>query len=126
MHKLNKQIDNISIKKQSKDFLKKLKKGKIKMKNKISIASLLFLLVIFPYHITKSQWVQMSVGLESRDVTCLASDSNMIYAGTYNYGVYLSTNNGISWTQTPLNNRYIFSIAADGENVFSGTLCQGI
>ena len=56
------------------------------------------LIYILSVQISSAQWVQVSSGLDNRDVTSLASGTNIIFAGTYNFGVYSSTNNGISWT----------------------------
>ena len=40
--------------------------------------------------------------------------------------MFLSTNNGLNWTQTALNNKYINSLAAIGNNVFAGVTNDGI
>jgi hypothetical protein len=56
----------------------------------------------------------------------MAVSGNNIYAGTINYGVYLSTNNGASWTQTSLNNQFIYSLAVNGNNVYAGTYGNGV
>ena len=48
------------------------------------------------------------------------SESN-IFAGTWDFGVYLSTNNGTSWTQTALNDQAAKSLVISGGNIFAGT-----
>jgi hypothetical protein len=68
-----------------------------------------------------SQWVQVPNGMEGRLVFTLASDGNNIFAGTDSVGVYLSTNNGTSWTQTTLNNQTVYSLLVNGNNIFAGT-----
>ncbi|MBI5404273.1 MAG: T9SS type A sorting domain-containing protein [Ignavibacteriae bacterium] len=40
--------------------------------------------------------------------------------------IYLSTNNGESWTQTVLNNRAVYSLAISGDNIFAGTFQYGV
>ncbi|MBI5404275.1 MAG: T9SS type A sorting domain-containing protein [Ignavibacteriae bacterium] len=66
-------------------------------------------------------------------VISLAASGNNIYAGTRKYsiasgdfGLCISTNNGISWTLTSLNNRTIKAIAATGDNVIAGTQDSGL
>ena len=49
-----------------------------------------------------------------------------IYAGVYYDGVYLSTNNGTTWTQTSLNNRDVYSLAVSGSTLFAGTYLNGV
>ncbi|MBK6876821.1 MAG: hypothetical protein IPG99_10330 [Ignavibacteria bacterium] len=51
----------------------------------------------------------MQTALNNLDVLSLATSGSNIFAGTYGYGVYLSTNNGTSWTQTEVNNQYVLS-----------------
>ena len=72
------------------------------------------------------QWVQMSNGMGSnQSVWCLATSENNIFAGTGLYptltGVYISTNNGINWTQTSYNNHEVDALAIFGNNIFAGS-----
>ncbi len=70
---------------------------------------------------TNGQWVQMSNGMGTNIIIpSLAFNGNNIFAGTDNYGVYISANNGINWTQCALN-RYAFTLATLGNNIFAGT-----
>jgi hypothetical protein len=78
-----------------------------------------------------AQWVQMSNGMDSVSVNALVSSGNNIFAGTTNYtidssGVYISTNSGISWAKTSLNNKMIFSLLINGTNVLAGTWRNGV
>ena len=87
---------------------------------------LIYTLVILAFVSSVSaQWVQMSSGMgTSRYVYSFASDGNNIYAGSGIYptytGVYKSTNNGVNWTQTALNNRTVIALATLGNNIFAG------
>ncbi len=68
------------------------------------------------------QWVQVNNGMGNQPVVSLTSSGSNIFAGTYGGGgVYLSTNNGTSWTLTSLNNQYVISFAVNGNNIFAGT-----
>lgn len=72
----------------------------------------------------QSQWIQCNrpYGGEIRN---LAASGGIIYAGTYQYGILVSTDNGLTWNKTGLNNKNIFSIFINGNYVFSVTN-QGI
>ena len=70
--------------------------------------------------------MQKNTGLLNLKVNSLFVSSNgvgniNIFAGT-DGGVYISTNNGTSWTQrnTGLNYQYINSLAANGTNLYAG------
>jgi hypothetical protein len=69
----------------------------------------------------KAQWLKVSSGMGDKTLYSLTCSGNNIFAGTDNYGVYLSTNNGMNWTQTSLANNYIYSLAISGNCIFAGT-----
>ncbi|MEO8514584.1 MAG: T9SS type A sorting domain-containing protein [Ignavibacteria bacterium] len=78
--------------------------------------------LFFCFKVSHSQWVQVSNEIgNSIAVYGLTNSGNTIFAGTNGQGVYLSTNSGANWTQTPLNNRFVYSLAASGSNIFAGT-----
>jgi len=73
----------------------------------------------------------LTLVLNNQYVIALAVSGNNIFAG-FN-GVYLSTNNGITWTQTALNNRMVYGLAISGNNpedsgqvIFAGTNDYGV
>ena len=73
---------------------------------------------------TNAQWVQMSNGMgTNKNVRSLATSGDTIFAGTkYPYGgVYRSTNNGLNWTQTSLNNQSGNVLLINGNNIYAGT-----
>jgi len=87
-----------------------------------SILTLLFLFAISGRE-TQSQWVQTN-GPYGGTVTCFAVSGTNIFAGIRYGGVFLSTNNGTSWTQVNngLSNDYIvYALAVSGTNIFAGT-----
>jgi len=71
-----------------------------------------------------AQWIQTN-GPYGGDINCLAVSGSNIYAGTYDSGVFLSTNNGTSWTNTGLT-KGIYSLAVNGTFIFAGTNRSGI
>jgi len=68
-----------------------------------------------------AQWIPTN-GPYGGDITCFAVDSTTIFAGTYSGGVYLSTNNGQSWTaaKAGLINTNTLALATDGTNLYAG------
>jgi hypothetical protein len=89
------------------------------------------LLALLIYNLTfnncSAQWVQMSSGMgNNKEVWSLATYGNYIFAGTFLYGVYVSTNNGTNWTQTGLNNKTINCFAVIGNNIFAGADTSGL
>ena len=67
-------------------------------------------------------WTQTA--LNNRNILSLAVSGNNIFAGTYVYGVYLSTNNGSNWKQIAFNqysSQYIYSLAVIKNYIFAGT-----
>ena len=53
-------------------------------------------------------------------ITSIAIYGDFIYGGTNGFGVYLSVNNGITWTQTALINKSIYSLSVFNKNIFAG------
>ena len=68
-----------------------------------------------------AQWVQVNNGMGNVAVSSFIAIGNNIFAGVRDLGVYLSTDNGTSWTQTSLNNQSVISLAVNGNNIFAGT-----
>jgi hypothetical protein len=67
--------------------------------------------------------------LTSRSVYSLAVNGSNLFAGTFGGGVFLSTNNGTSWTavNTGLTaNITVSSFAVSGSNLFAGTSGSGV
>lgn len=60
-------------------------------------------------------------GIYGGTVKSLAVSGNNIFAGDGVSGVWLSTNNGNTWTQTALRIGNILSLAVSGNNIFAGT-----
>src|ERR1035437_11185631 len=91
------------------------------MKNLVVIISLHFL--IFYNGISKAQWVQTNL-LGGGIVTCLAVNGTNIFAGTQEEGLYLSTNNGTTWTQInnglPIRTYTVYALVFIGTNIFAG------
>jgi len=68
-----------------------------------------------------AQWVQTN-GPYGGPTTCFAVSDTNLFAGTQGGGVFLSTNNGTSWTAANTNlHVHVGSLAILGTNIFAGT-----
>jgi len=93
----------------------------------IKLIILTFVLFSLLTGISRAQWVQFSNGMGNVTVTALSVSGTYIFAGTSgNNGVYISTNNGINWTQTSLNKINVRSLAINGSYIFAGTDTNGV
>jgi hypothetical protein len=57
--------------------------------------------------------------LTNTEVWDLAVSGTNLFAATYGGGVFLSTNNGTSWTEAGLTNYSVLSLAVSGANLFA-------
>ena len=71
-----------------------------------------FFALFFLQHNSNAQWVNVSNGIGNKQVYSMTSNGSNLFAGTFNYGLYISTNNGLNWSQAGigLNNRIVFSL----------------
>lgn len=67
------------------------------MNNSTYINYFLISVLILSFHFTTAQWTNVSNGIGNRPVYSLYNNSNYIYAGSSNHGVYLSSDNGTPW-----------------------------
>jgi hypothetical protein len=79
-----------------------------------------------------ANWIQTALG-NNRFVRSLAINGNSIFAGTgsdgpdsNNRGIFLSTNNGQSWSNVAPNIMNVRSLAAFGNFVYAGTQINGV
>ncbi len=77
--------------------------------------SLFFLLLT---QIQYSQWIQ--VGPSGLTIYSLATSGSNVFAGTYLDGLYRSTDDGQTWTQTPLSTGTIMAVAINGSYILAG------
>ena len=78
-------------------------------------------------------WISIKIPSTTMTVTSLATNGNYIFAGTANTtngnggdGVFLSNNNGTSWSQVGFANSYITSLTNCNNNIFVGVWGDGI
>jgi hypothetical protein len=76
--------------------------------------------------VANAQW--LSTNLNSGIAQCFAIKEDTIYTGTWN-GVYLSSDNGNSWTlcgDTGLTNNQVYSLAMNDSGIYAATNTGGI
>lgn len=75
-----------------------------------------------------SPWLMSNVGLLSSGIRTIYSEGNMLLANVDDYsGLYLSTNNGLSWSATNLNtNQIVTRIIKAGTDLYCISLFTGV
>src|SRR5271169_5139892 len=96
------------------------------MKNLYKTFAILIVAGLLSPAISFAQWVQTNGpygGVVSVFATSTFGREKNLFAGTWGGGVFLSTNNGTSWTavNSGLTNFSIMSLAVSGTNLFAGT-----
>ena len=83
----------------------------------------LFLVLIMLAAMNASgQWVRMENGINyDRTIYSMCASGSNIFAGTVSHGVFLSTNYGVSWNQTSLNNQYISYLIVRNNTIYAGS-----
>jgi hypothetical protein len=83
------------------------------------------IVLLFPQW-SGAQWVQTP--MPPAGAQALAANGGNIFAGTSGSGVFLTTNNGTSWTavNTGLTNRNVYALTVNGGNLFAGTNGGGV
>jgi len=89
------------------------------MKKILILVFTIYLLSVF--NNSQAQWVQVSNGIQNRDVQCITSSGINIYIGFSNYsGLYYSSNNGVNWLSRGFPQNQIYSLASNGNYIFAG------
>src|SRR5579872_3668492 len=95
-------------------------------KGHIGIAMILSLLV-GSNSVLQAQWVSDNQP-EGGSVSCFASNSSYLFAGTDRNGVFRSGDNGLTWTsvRNGMSNTSIDALLALGMNLYAATFGGGI
>lgn len=82
-----------------------------------------FLVILLITVVCRAQWVQVSNGMGNKTVRSLAYSGDNIFAGIYSStgGVYLSTNNGITWSEPTSVIPYVMSLTTYNNYIFVGS-----
>ena len=89
---------------------------------------LLLFVLLFPFNQISAQWQQTSAPQDPSGVYALSFHSNHLYAGIFSHGVYISTDQGMSWTakNDGLSNFSTREFAFIGDNIFVATSGAGV
>jgi hypothetical protein len=90
--------------------------------------STLALILFFPLQSSAQTWTRKSNGLFGGDVTSIVSKGNLLFAGTMDAGVFISSDNGMNWGQinNGFTNKYISSLVVKGDTIFAGSFFGGV
>ena len=88
------------------------------MKKYYNLFSLFFLLCLC-INTSLSQW--KTNGPYCGSITCIASSGNKIYAGTFDSGIFMSSDNGNSWSTNNNFHHLISSINIKDNTIYVGT-----
>ena len=72
------------------------------------------------YTNSTAQWNQTG-GIVDKSVFSLLINGGTVYMGTSDSGVYRSSDNGVTWIKSGLDNRKIWSLAVSGSYIFAAT-----
>ncbi|HEY9167510.1 MAG TPA: T9SS type A sorting domain-containing protein [Candidatus Kryptonia bacterium] len=104
----------------------------MKMNRVVFIALSLSQLMLGEIHgqrvpLTHPGWIHTNTLNGHSAIRLLVSDS-LVFAGTDSAGVYISSDDGASWTQSSrgLGNVYVASLATNGNSIYAGTWKDGI
>jgi len=89
------------------------------MKKLILLTAIVF--ISFVNYNIQSQWVQVSNGIQNRDIRCMVSSGTYIFCSATNYnGIYYSSNNGVNWSLRGLSTRMVYSLAGNDNYIYAG------
>ena len=99
------------------------------MNTKDTLFTIFLVLLIWTFEI-KAQWVQTN-GPYGGYVTALKVSGSNIFAGTWikdnsTGGVFLSTDNGLNWSEAGLKTISVMSFAESGNYILAGTSGHGV
>jgi ligand-binding sensor domain-containing protein len=69
-----------------------------------------------------TKWTPLNSGLNGGNITVILQVKNLLFAGTNNDGIYISSDNGINWTASNTGLSYpgaITSLVTDGSNLYA-------
>ncbi|MCX6163489.1 MAG: T9SS type A sorting domain-containing protein [Ignavibacteriae bacterium] len=81
---------------------------------------------VFGFHVSTDYGSTWNLTLTTDAIVSLAVSGSTVYAGGYDDGVFRSTNNGSTWTQTSLTGQCINALSISGSNIYAGTINNGV
>ena len=91
---------------------------------------LVFLILVYTEIGLCQKWERCSNGIESYSVLSLAENktTGTMFAGLYAYGIYRSTDKGLTWIATSVSSETVYSLAATESSnyIFCGLFMHGV
>ncbi len=97
------------------------------LKSASIFSAFLFTILLFS-GTTLATWTKTSCPAAG-NINCFAVSGSNVFAGILNGGIYVTTNNGASWTESDaglITNSSVLSLLASGSNLFAGTYGNGV
>src|ERR1700733_6487216 len=99
------------------------------MKLKLNLIAFILLLIVGIVPDAVAQWVQTN-GPYGGDVLCFAVDGSKLFAGTSENGIFVSTDDGTTWTSANESLNYrgatVQALSVSGSNILAGTYYGGL
>jgi hypothetical protein len=99
------------------------------MRSRILSFVFMFILISFSTEFVKGQWVQKSAGIHGGSPICYALSGSTIFAGTFNDGVYRSTDGGLTWKPASKglsHYAWITCLSAKNNKIYAGDYFTGV
>lgn len=97
----------------------------MKKLNLFAVYSMLLLLVTF-FNSSNAQWVSTGIVTGATFTSLVYSGTNLVAGDAGLKGIYVSADNGNTWTYKGLNNQYVRCLASSGALVLAGTYNAGV
>ncbi|MCL5268741.1 MAG: T9SS type A sorting domain-containing protein [Bacteroidetes bacterium] len=93
------------------------------MKRVIGNLSLILIIITAPLSELRAQWVQTNGPYNGGPVCSLGVTDSLVYAGTVGYGVYRSSDGGVTWVSctSTAATAYALSLAGTGNYLYAGS-----
>lgn len=80
---------------------------------------LLVLMILCSFNISSAQWVSAN-GPYGATILCLANSGSTVIAGTYQAGLFATTNNGVNWSTMGFATQSVYSFTSNETYLFAG------
>ena len=93
------------------------------MKSKIGNFSLILIVVITALSELQAQWVQTNGPYNGGPICSIGVTDSSVYAGTVGYGVFRSSDGGVTWISctSTAGTKYALSLAGSGRYIYAGS-----
>ncbi|MGE5106496.1 MAG: VPS10 domain-containing protein [Sphingobacteriales bacterium] len=98
----------------------------MKIISRLKHSSKFLLITIYLFATTNSlyaQWVKTNKPNNAGVIQCFVTNGTNLFAGTFGNGVFLSTDDGVTWApaNTGITNAFVYALALNGTTLYAGT-----